>query len=590
MTRAVLRGPGYHGSRALNTGNSARSPSTGSRGSLLPAPRTAPPHGSPAPSATLVARHLAHDRGGQRVLDDISLTVGPASCIGVIGHNGVGKSTLLQILTGLLLPDAGQVTIDPPSATVGYLAQEHEAGSGESVREWLSSRTGAADAERELADAAVELAGGGRAAERRYELALERFGTLGVADLDARTDAVLDDIGLGAGLADELVATLSGGQRAKVALAGIELSRFDVTLLDEPTNDLDFEGLRRLERWVGARRGGMVIVSHDRDFLRRTVSSVLELDEHLRTAREYGGGWESYLAERANARRHATEDFERYERRRTQLEGRAERQRQWATTGVRRENRQPRDHDRAQRDFRINRTEKLAAKARQTDRAREALEAVAKPWEGWDLRFSIEEAARAGVVVARLTGAVIVRGNFSLGPIDLQITWGERVALTGANGTGKSTLVAAILGRLPLTSGTRWLGPSVVVGELGQDRTTIAGRLDLVRTTMDRCHITQSEARSLLAKFGLDADHVTRPVASLSPGERTRAELAAFQSLGVNTLVLDEPTNHLDLPAIEQLEEALSGFGGTLVLVSHDRQLLESVEIDRIIELGGAGC
>jgi ATPase subunit of ABC transporter with duplicated ATPase domains len=511
--------------------------------------------------------------------------VGPESCIGVIGPNGVGKSTLLQVLAGLIEPDAGSVNLDPPNATVGYLAQEHETSDGGSVREWLTLRTGGRQAEVELTEAAAALSDGGAAAERRYGVALERFTSLGVADLDARIDGLLGEHGLATDLATQPVSTLSGGQRAKVALAAIELSRFDLTLLDEPTNDLDFAGLGRLEDWVGSRRGGTVIVSHDRDFLGRTVATVLELDAHSCAGREFGGGWAGYQAERANTRRHATEAYERYERRKAQLDDRAEQQRRWTTTGVRKETRRPRDNDKAQRDFRINRTEKLAAKARQIDRARDALEVVGKPWEGWDLRFTIGESSRSGTVVARLSGARVERGEFRMGPMDFEIDWGERVALTGANGTGKSTLVAALLGTLPLAAGRQWLGPSVVVGELSQDRKALAAGPDLVRSTMDRCGVTLSEARALLAKFGLEADHVNRPTDSLSPGERTRAELAVFQSLGVNFLVLDEPTNHLDLPAIEQLEEALAGFGGTLLLVSHDRQLLESVALTRTVEL-----
>jgi ATPase subunit of ABC transporter with duplicated ATPase domains len=535
--------------------------------------------------ATLVARHLTVDRGGRTVLDRVSVTVGPDSHIGVIGPNGVGKSSLLQVLAGR--PDQGKVALSPPSATVGYLAQEHEVVAGVTVRQTLARRTGAHDAEAELTEAAAGLTEGTRQAEQRYELALERFNGLGVADLDARIDSILDDLGVGAALADRQTATLSGGQRAKVALAGIELSHFDITLLDEPTNDLDFEGLRRLESWVTSRPSGMVIVSHDRHFLERTVTTVLELDEHSRTGTEFGGGWAGYQEERANTRRHATEAYERYERQHGQLEARAERQRQWATRGVKKEGTSPKDNDKAQRDFRINRTEKLAAKARQTDRAREALEVVDKPWEGWDLRFTIEETARAGAVVARLREARIERGSFRLGPIDLEIDWGDRVALTGANGTGKTSLVAALLGRLPLAGGEQWMGPSVVVGELGQDRRAgVASDHDLIRTVQDRCRLTQAESRSLLAKFGLGPDHVSRPTASLSPGERTRAELAMFQAMGVNFLVLDEPTNHLDLPAIEQLEAALADFGGTLLLVSHDRQLLEAVEVSRSIELG----
>ncbi len=519
------------------------------------------------------------------MLDGVSLTVGPKSRIGVIGPNGVGKSTLLQLLAGLLDPDSGQVALDPPAATVGYLAQEHEVMGGETVRQSLERRTGAQAAEAELSAAAAGLADGSDRSGRRYEVALERFNALGSADLDARIDRVLGELGVGAGVGDQQVATLSGGQEAKVALAGIELSRFDVTLLDEPTNDLDFEGLHRLESWVGARPGGIVIVSHDREFLERTVTTVVELDPHDRTAREYGGGWTGYLAERANDRRHAEEAYARYDRRRGQLDGRAERQRQWATTGLRREAQHPRDNDKAQRNFRIDRTEKLAAKARQTERALESLAPVEKPWEGWDLRYSIEEVARAGDVVVRLDGAVVERGTFRMGPVDLEIGWGDRIALTGANGTGKSTLVAALLGEVPLAAGRRWVGPSVVVGSIGQDRRGVGDGRDLVRSVTDRTGLVESEARSLLAKFGLDADHVVRPPGSLSPGERTRAELAVFQALGVNFLVLDEPTNHLDLPAIEQLESALRGFGGTLVLVSHDRRLLGAVDTGRSIGL-----
>jgi ATPase subunit of ABC transporter with duplicated ATPase domains len=255
---------------------------------------------------------------------------------------------------------------------------------------------------------------------------------------------------------------------------------------------------------------------------------------------------------------------------------------------VAKEVRNRQDNDKAQRGFRIDRTEKLASKARQTDRALAALEEIEKPWEGWDLRFVIEQAERAGAVVARLHEGVVERGGFRLGPLDLEIAWGDRLGVTGANGSGKSTLVGAILGTLPLASGERWIGPSVVTGVLGQDRRALGGERDLVRAVCDRCGLVVSEARSLLAKFGLGAEQVTRPAGTLSPGERTRAELATFQALGVNFLVLDEPTNHLDLPAIEQLESALASFSGTLLLVSHDRRMLESVELTRTLHLEDA--
>ncbi len=558
----------------------------------MPTRRSRPPRARSAlpAAATLVAHDLVHARGGRPVLEGVSLTVGPERRIGVVGPNGAGKSTLLRLLAGVDRPDRGIVTRDPPDATVGYLAQEQERVPGETVRALLTRRTGVADAEAELLAAASGLAAGGPAAEHRYETALARCTALGAGDVDVRIDEVLADLGLGTGTTEQPTTTLSGGEEAKVALAAVELSRFDVTLLDEPTNDLDFAGLARLESWVADRRGGLVVVSHDRAFLERSVDSVLELDAHDHGAREYGGGWAGYEAERAAARHHAEEAYGVYDRERAQLQDRARRQREWAVRGTTREQRSPRDHDRAQRGYRLDRTEKQAAKARRTARALTALAPVAKPWEGWALHFSIEEAPRAGAVVARLDQAVMERGGARVGPVDLEIGWGERWVLTGANGTGKSTVLGAVLGTVPLASGERWLGPSVVPGVLGQDRRALGSHRDLVDDVCRRCRLTVSEARSLLAKFGLDAESVRRPPATLSPGERTRAELATFQALGVNFLVLDEPTNHLDLPGIEQLEAALDGFSGTLLLVTHDRRLLATLSVDHRCDLGGSAA
>ena len=545
------------------------------------------PSSSAAPHATLVAHHVHHERGGHPVLADISLTVGPDTCLGVIGPNGVGKSTLLQILAGLLVPTSGELHVDPPSATVGYLDQEHARGDDEPVAAALSRRTGVTAAEQELAAAATALATGGPEADDRYAAALARYEATAAGNFEARLVSACAQVGLPVGVGAQPLSTLSGGQEAKVALAAILLSRFDITLLDEPTNDLDFDGLARLEDVVTRRRGGMVIVSHDRAFLERTVTDVLELDEHSRLGRSYGGGWTAYQRERAADQAHAVTDYAVYEAQRTELRRRAQRERQWATTGVTREKKHPRDHDTSQRNFRIERTETLAGRARRTERALDALEAVDKPWEGWDLRFTINEATRSGDVVVRLEDAVVQRGGFTLGPFTLDIAWADRVALVGPNGSGKTTLVETLLGRLPLAAGTRRLGPSVVIGELAQDRRLLGDRSTLADAFTAATGLPRDQARSQLAKFGLDSRAVVRPSSSLSPGERTRAELAAFAALGVNFLVLDEPTNHLDLPAIEQLESALQSFGGTLLLVSHDRRLLEAVTTTRRVELPG---
>ncbi|MDA8297685.1 MAG: ATP-binding cassette domain-containing protein [Actinomycetota bacterium] len=387
---------------------------------------------------TVALERVGFDRAERRILDDVTVTIGPETCLGVVGPNGAGKSTLLALIAGRLAADRGRIDTAPPKARIGLLDQEHRARPSESVEELLARRTGAAAAEAALEQAAQALATGEEGAGERYAEALEAYGALGVDTFSARVASTFAELGLPGGLLERPSAALSGGQLARVALAAVLLSRFDVLLLDEPTNDLDFDGLARLEAFLLARRQPTVIVSHDRALLDAVVTSVLELDSEEHTARLFAGGFAAYLDERATARRHAEEDFARFERQRAELATRARRERNWATSAVRREKRAPRDNDKAQRDFRINRTEHLAQRARRTERAIERLEQVDKPFEGWELRFSIGEAERSGAVVARLEGAVIERGAFRLGPIDLELNWSDRTSGAGRHLGGAS--------------------------------------------------------------------------------------------------------------------------------------------------------
>ena len=231
------------------------------------------------------------------------------------------------------------------------------------------------------------------------------------------------------------------------------------------------------------------------------------------------------------------------------------------------------------------RSEKQASKVRASEKAIERLGTVEKPWRRWELQLRFGGGERSGDVTVRLDRAELRRGTFVLGPLDLELAWGERVALVGPNGSGKTTLVDGLLGKLPLAAGTRWIGPGVRIGTLDQARAGFDGDGALIDAFVEQSAMTLQDARSLLAKFGLGDDAVARAARSLSPGERTRASLALLMASGANFLVLDEPTNHLDLPAIEQLETALDAYDGTLLLVTHDRQLLEAVELDRTIAL-----
>lgn len=502
--------------------------------------------------------------GARTVLDRVDLTLGPRSRLGLVGPNGAGKSTLLRIAAGLDEPDAGTVERTPATLTVGYLPQEHDCRPGETLFAYLARRTGVAEA-----DAAVER----HTAEwspDAYAAALERFLALGGADFEARARTVCAELGLPVSLEQE-TATLSGGEAARAALAAILLSRFDLLLLDEPTNDLDFDGLDRLERFVDAFGGGIAVVSHDRTFLDRTVTRIAEIDPWTGSVREYSGGWSDFEAARALALERQYDAFERSQGRTREVQELLHARRNQARAGGAMTNRRG--------------THALMTKVRQAARALERVEQVDKPYEPWQLHLSLASAQRPGDHVASLQDAVAERGDFRLGPVDLDLVPGERVAVTGRNGSGKSTLLALLLGELPLAAGTREVGRATLIAALDQRRTAYDGEEPLLGTFTGRTGLRPVDARTLLAKFNLGAEHVERPCATLSPGERTRAELAELMARGVNLLVLDEPTNHLDLEAIEELETALAAYDGTLVVVSHDRRFLEAVAPTRSIDL-----
>lgn len=541
-------------------------------------------------TATLVAKNVAGGFAHRTLFEGLDVTVAPGDVIGVVGANGAGKSTLLRILAGDLEPLEGVVSVAPADAFIGWLPQEHERFPGETVAAYIARRTGCTDATQVMEAAAAALAdpGQGRAEAdlaEAYSAAFDRWLASGAADLDERLPAALADLGLGLDAVrpeSTLMTSLSGGQAARVGLAALVLSRFDIVLLDEPTNDLDLDGLARLEDFVRDLRGGVVLVSHDREFLARSVTHVLELDLAQNTTTVFGGGYESYLEEREVGRRHRREQYEEFAEKKADLVARARTQREWSSQGVRNAMRKAPDNDKIRRRAASESSEKQAQKVRQMESRIARLEEVAEPRKEWVLEFTIGAAPRSSSVVATLANAVVRQGDFVLGPVSLQVDAGERIGITGPNGAGKSTLLRLLLGRLQPDEGRASLGANVSIGEIDQARGDFTGPARLVDRFEQRLPSwSTADIRTLLAKFGLRADHVERPVDELSPGERTRAGLALLQACGTNVLVLDEPTNHLDLAAIEQLEQALEAYDGALLLVTHDRRMLQNIRLDR---------
>jgi ATPase subunit of ABC transporter with duplicated ATPase domains len=437
---------------------------------------------------SLVAQNVSKSYAATHVLDGVSLVVSPGDRVGIVGPNGIGKSTLLRVLAGLEEPDGGRVL---RGGGVAYLRQEPQS--------------------------------------------------------DGR----------------------SGGEAARRALSELMRDDADFLLLDEPTNNLDFDGIEWLERYLGRSPAGVVLVSHDRAFLDRVVTRVVEIEAETRRVHEYAGTWSQWEAARARARAQHERDYAAYA---------GEKSRYTALLSTRRG--EARGLGTQQTGRRA--TNALRGKVRQAKNLLERLEEVEKPWSPWRLQLSLASAPPAGLVVS-LTDAVVERGSFRLGPVSLELHGGDRLAIVGANGSGKSTLIGALVGSLPLANGTRRVGPAAVFGELSQARDQFAGVL--IDEFVAASGLDPTNARTLLAKFSLGADDVARPAARLSPGERTRAALALFAARGVNCLVLDEPTNHLDLEAIEELESALAGYEGCLVAVTHDRRFLEQLDVTRTIEL-----
>jgi len=531
----------------------------------------------------LAARNVTVMRGPRLVLDRVDLSVDAGSRIGVLGRNGAGKSTLLRVLAGLEAPTSGTVERAPAALTVGYLTQEVDPQGGETTAAYLRRRTGLAGAEAAHDEALAALEHSAGPAElAAYDAALAGLLALGGDDHDVRVPKVLADLGLPAGVEGRPLAELSGGQQVKVNLAAVLLSRFDVLLLDEPTNNLDFDGLERLGRYLDTAACGVVLVSHDRALLADHTTRIAEIDMVSHQLDEFGGGFTAYMEERRLRREQAYARFESAREERTRLEDSMRQRKEWS---VSQRGQRKKDKDKALAARQKERSESAAAGAKALQTRIDRLSGVEKPWEGWELRMTLRTTSRSGAVVATLGGAVVERGSFRLGPVDLELRWQDRVALTGPNGAGKSTLVELLTGRLPATAGLVRLGSGVVVGILRQDRAAVGEEAIAGATLLDAVvaatGLKAQEARSLLAKFDLTAEHAARAEAALSPGERSRAALAVLMARGTNFLVLDEPTNHLDLEAIEALERALDDFDGTLLVVSHDRRLLDELRLTR---------
>jgi ATPase subunit of ABC transporter with duplicated ATPase domains len=533
-------------------------------------------------SSTLLDAHgVTQSFGARTVLDGIELQVHDGERVALVGRNGSGKSTLLRVLAGEEAPDAGTVA---RHGTVAYLPQL-VATPELTAREAILGRIGVAGAARELEEQAAALGRGDLGAIEAHADALDRWLALGGEDAEARLESTAAELGLATELLDRPLARLSGGQASRAGLAAVRVARCDLLLLDEPTNHLDADGLARLRTLLAEHGGAVVLVSHDRSLLADFAEAIVELDGGKAT--RYAGGWEAFQRERADARARASREYEAAVAERDRLAAVDREIRRRAAASAARVDRRGSsfDGDKHGREWVRMRADGMRQRAARLGSRRDQVEVPDKPIEPARLALELSAAERRGGAALALEGAELRRGEWRLGPLDLTVAYGDRLRLAGPNGAGKSTVLAALEGTLPLAAGRRRVAPGAVVATLGQDREAIDGDRDATALMRAATGLEETDARTALAAFGLTAEEVERPASTLSPGERTRAELALAAHRRATCLLLDEPTNHLDVESLEVLEAAVLDWPGALVVATHDAAFAAALRLDREVDL-----
>jgi len=535
----------------------------------------------------LSVQHLAKSFGPRRVLGDVSFVLNPAEHVGLIGPNGVGKSTLVRCLVGHERPDEGTIVLQPSGARIGYLPQAGTDDDQRTLAQVVADaqtdlRAAEADLERStqrLAEATPhtpDQSDGGplAAALAGYDAALARFEALGGYVRQGRAETVLDGLGLGALDPTLPVARLSGGQRTRLGLATLLLGEPDLLVLDEPTNHLDTDALAWLEGFLGGYPHAVLVVSHDRAFLDATVSRILYLDPESQSVISYPGGYSDFAAARAHERtlqaeswRRQQEYVDRVQRDIGRLKSQA-RSIEQSTTA-----RQP-----GLRKFARKKAAVAKSREKKLERYLTADARVERPNQRWPINLDFGPPPPGGRAMLELQDvAFAYPGQPPLFEhVSVELRYGQRLALTGPNGAGKTTLLRLLEGQLQPTHGTIRLGAGVRLGVMAQAQETLDPQATVLETVLRERAMSEQDARSFLPAFLFYGEDVFKRVGDCSFGERTRLQLARLVLRGCNLLLLDEPINHLDVDSREHFLEALQAYDGTVVVVAHDRVFLRA--------------
>ena len=524
----------------------------------------------------LTAHHIYKSYGVQPILEDISCSISNNERVGLIGPNGCGKTTLMRILAGMEQPDSGSVVSTRPNLRIGYLAQGLNLDIGQTIQSTLRlTPISPAKLESEIASLASALASSPNDShlQAKYDSALNQISTQSV---QSPLPTLLAPLGLADIPLDTPIKHLSGGQKTRLMLARVLLAEPHLLLLDEPTNHLDIEMLEWLEDWLNCFQGAALIVSHDRAFLDNTVTSILELDPKTHNIKSYPGNYADYLEQKMMEREKQAEAYQDQQDEIAQFRAAAAHIR--GLTKMKKGGKADSGDKFAKGFFGNRSTKNVAGRAKHLEARIEKIlteEHIEKPKQNWQIKLDFGAPAHQ-------SKDVLITENLSVGyeeplltNLNLYIRAGQHIALTGANGTGKTTLIRTIAGKLPPFAGTLKLGVTVKLGYMAQEQELLDPNLNALQTIQSFATLNETETRNFLHYFLFKGDDSLRPTRELSFGERARLQLGLLVAQGCTFLLLDEPINHLDIPSRARFEEALANFKGTILAVVHDRYFIE---------------
>jgi len=527
----------------------------------------------------LTAHHIYKTYGIQPILQDISFSISNRERIGLIGPNGCGKTTLMRILAGVERPDSGAVSFTRPTLRLGYLAQGMEFEDEQTLQTALHlDSVSEAELEAEIGSLASALSANPNDPhiQRQYDIAVTKLSTPAV-----QPESILGPLGLADIPFDTPVRFLSGGQKTRLMLARVLLEEPHLLLLDEPTNHLDIEMLEWLEDWLNRFQGAALIVSHDRAFLDNTVRSILELDPSSRQIKSYTGNYADYLEQKLTEREKQAQAYQDQQDEIAQLHAAAAHIR--GLTKMKKGGKADGGDKFAKGFFGNRATKNVAGRAKHIEARIEKLlteERIERPKQNWQMKLDFGAPTHQSKDVLVTEKLSVGYEEPFLTDLDLFIRAGQRVVLTGPNGTGKTTLIRTIAGKLNPLSGTLKLGVTVKLGYMTQEQELLNPNFNALQTLQSVSPFNETEARNFLHYFLFKGDDALRPTSDLSYGERARLQLGLLVAQGCTFLLLDEPINHLDIPSRARFEEALANFNGTILAVVHDRYFIERFASD----------